>query len=76
MLQMDSAFLNVESIRAFNSNFMAICSDTSYPFGFLSRSKNWSLHILKFLVTTLSNQDKKVAFIRVDEDGALKYLLN
>ena len=44
---------------------------TSYPFGFPSRSKRPPLEILKFLVTTLRNQDEKVAFIRVDEDGAL-----
>ena len=50
---------------------MAICSATSYPFGFPSRSKRPPLDILNFLVTTLRNQDKKVAFIIVDEDGAL-----
>ena len=71
MLQMDFAFFNVESIRGFTSTFVAICSATSYPFGFPSRSKRPTLDVLKFLVTTLRNQDKKVAFIRVDEDGAL-----
>ena len=71
MLQMDFAFFNVESIRGFTSTFVAVCSATSYPFGFPSRSKRPPLDILKFLVTTLRNQDKKVAFIRVDEDGAL-----
>ena len=71
MLQMDFAFFNVESIRGFTSTFVDICSATSYPFGFPSRSKRPPLDILKFLVTTLRNQDKKVAFIRVDEDGAL-----
>ena len=50
---------------------VAICSDTSYPFGFKSRSKLPPLDILKFLVTTLINHDNKVAFIRVDEYGAL-----
>ena len=50
---------------------MFICSATSHPFGFPSRSKRPPLDILKFLVTTLRNQDKKVSFIRVDEDGAL-----
>ena len=51
---------------------MDICSATSYPFGFPSRRKCPSLDILKFLVTTLINQDRKVAFIRVDDDGALE----
>ena len=43
----------------------------TYPFGLPSISKRPPLDILKFLVTTLRNQDNKVAFIRVDEDGAL-----
>ena len=42
-----------------------------YPLGFPSRSKRPSLDILKCLVTTLRNQDKKVAFIRVYKDGTL-----
>ena len=71
MIQIDFAFFKVESIRGFTSNFMAICSATSYPFGFPSRRKRPPLDILKFLVTTLRNQDKKVAFIIVDEDVAL-----
>ena len=64
---MDFTFFNFESIRGFTSTFVAICSATSYPFGFPSRSKRPPIDILKFLVPTLSNQDKKVAFIRVDE---------
>ena len=71
MLQIDFAFFNVESIRGFTSTFVNICSDTSHPFGFPYRSKRTPLDILKFLVTTLRNQDKKVALTRVDEDGAL-----
>ena len=71
MLQMDFAFFNVERIRGFTSTFVAICSATSHPFGFPSRSKRPPLDILKFIVTILRNQDKKVAFIKVDEDGAL-----
>ena len=67
---MDFAFFNVESIRGFTSTFVAICSATSYPFGFPSISKRPPLGILKILVATLRNQDKKVALIRVDEDGA------
>ena len=70
MLQMDFAFFNVESIRGFTSTFVNICSSTLHPFGFPSRSKRPPLDIPKFLVTKLRNQDKKVAFIRVDEDRA------
>ena len=50
---------------------LSLCSVTSCLFGFPPRSKLSPLDILKFLVTELNNQDKKVAFIRVDEDGAL-----
>ena len=68
MLQMNFAFFNVESIHVFTSTFVAILSATSYTFGFLSRSKSPSIDILEFLITTLRNEDKKVAFIRVDKD--------
>ena len=71
MLQMDFSFFNGEIIRVFNSTFVAICSATSYPFGFPSRIKRPPFDILKFLVTTLKNQDKNVAFIKVDEDVSL-----
>ena len=71
MLQMDSIFFNVESIHVFTPKNLAVCSSTSHPFGFTSRSKRPPLEILKFLITTLRNQDKKVAFIRVDEEGEL-----
>ena len=62
---------NVESIRGFKSTFVAICYDTSHPFGFTSIIKWTHLDIIKLIVTTLSNQDKKVAFIQVDEYVAL-----
>ena len=69
---MGFTFFNVEIIRGFNSTFVAICSATSYPFVFPYRSKHPTLDILEFLVNTLSHQDKKVAFIWVDEDVALE----
>ena len=64
-------FFDVESIRGFTSTFLDICSATLYPFLLPSRSKCTPLEVLKVSITALSNQDKKVAFIRVDEDGAL-----
>ena len=72
MLQMDFAFLNVESISGFTSTFVAIISATSCPFGFPYRSKRLPLDILKFIVATLSNQDNKSSFIRVYEYESLK----
>ena len=66
VLQMDFVFFSVESIRGFTSTFVAVYSATSYSFGIMSRRKLSLLDILKFPVTSLRNQDKKVAFIRVD----------
>ena len=71
MLKMDFAFFNVESIREFTSTFVAICSATSHPFVFPSRSKHPPFYILNFLITTFINQDKIVTFIWVYEDVAL-----
>ena len=51
---------------------MAVLSATSSPFGFPYRSKRPPIDILKFLVTTLRNQDKKFTFIRVNKDGNLE----
>ena len=72
ILQMGFLLFNIESICVFTTNFLYICSATSYTFEFPSRIKLPLLDILKFLVTIFRNQDKKVAFIWVDEDGALE----
>ena len=64
-------FVNAESIHVFTNNVLAICSATSLLFGYPSRSKLTPLDTQIFLVATLRNQDKKFAFVRVDEDGAL-----
>ena len=71
MLQMDFAFFNVGSIHGFISTFVAIFSANSHLFGFPPRRKRPPLDILKTFVTTLRNQDKIIAFIRVDEYGTL-----
>ena len=55
MLHIDFVFFNVESILGFTSTFVDLCSSTSYPFGFTSRSKRLPIEILKLIVTTLSN---------------------
>ena len=65
-------FFNVEIIRGFTSTLVDIYYATSCLFAFTSRSKRPPLDILKFLVTIFNNQDKKVAFIRVDEDVSLE----
>ena len=63
--------LSMLKIHGFTSTFVAICSDTSYPFGIKFRRKRPPLDILKFRVTTLINQDNKFAFIQVDKNRAL-----
>ena len=63
-----SCVFNVEIIHGFTSNFVDICSATLHPFRFPTRSKQLPLDILKFLVTTLRDNDKKVEFVLVDED--------
>ena len=63
MLEIYSYFFKVEIICGFTLTFVAIFSATSHLFGSLSRSKPLPIFVLKFLVTTLRNQDKKVAFI-------------
>ena len=66
MLQIYFSFFNAESICGLTSTFVAICSANLYPFGFPSRSKSPHLDIIKFLVTLLRNQDKKVSFIELE----------
>ena len=71
MLQMDFPFFNDEIIHGFTYTFAGICSAPSHPFGFQYRIKRTPFDIIKFIVTTLMNQDKKVVFIRVQENGSL-----
>ena len=71
ILQMYFAFFNVDCIHGFNSTFLAICSDTSYPVGFPSRIKILPLDVLSFIVVKFRNQERKVVFILVNEDGWL-----
>ena len=71
MLQMYFIFFNAESIHVFSYTFVDICSATSYPFGFISRSKWKLLYTLKPLVNTLKNQDNKFVSIQVDEEYAV-----
>ena len=72
MLYMGFRVFNIEIIHELASNFLDICSSTAYPFGFISKIKRPSIDILKFLVAKKTNQDIKVAFILVGENGALE----
>ena len=71
MLQIDFSFFNIKSIRGFTSTFVAVCYATSHPFEFPPIRKIPPLDILNCIFTALRNQDKKSAFIRVDEYGEI-----
>ena len=70
-LEIDFRSFNVKIICGFTSILVAMYSATSYPFCFPYRRKRPPIEIFKLLVTTLSNQDKKVALIWVEEYEAL-----
>ena len=56
IIQMDFVCFNIEIFCGFISTVMAICSDTSHPFGFPYMIKWTPLDIFKLLFTTLRNQ--------------------
>ena len=66
MLQMDVSFFIVESICGFTCTFVTICYNTSHHFVFPPRGKFPLIDIIKFLFNTLSNQNKKIVFARLD----------
>ena len=49
----------------------SIYYSTSYYFDFTQKSKRQPIDTLKYFVTTLINQDKKVELIRVEKNGEL-----
>jgi len=71
MLQLDFAFLNEASIRGFTSYLSCDCVSTKYSFKFCTRSKRAPVDIIRWIVTTLSQQGKTVNFVRFDEGGEL-----
>lgn len=71
MLQVDFAFMNKPSIRGFSSYLTFICVSTKYTFRFCSRSKRAPKELIRWVLNTLQNQNKKTNFIRFDEGGEL-----
>ena len=76
MLQMDFAFFNLESICVFTPILVDIRSATSHPFGYTSRRKLPPLDIIKFIFTTLRNQDKKIHSSELMNIEYYKYIIN
>jgi len=71
MLQLDFGFMNVTSIRGFTSYLSCDCVKTKYPFRFCTRNKRAPVDVIKWIITTLRGQGKKVQFVRFDEGGEL-----
>ena len=49
----------------------AVCSSTSYPFNFPTKSKSAPIEIALYLIRTIRSLGHQVVFIRVDEGGEL-----
>ena len=75
MLQMYFLFLSAEIICGFTSIFVDMCYVDPFPFGFSFRIKWPPLDILKLVITTLSNEYNKVAFVRVEKNFTGKIFL-
>ena len=69
-LHLDFHFYNVKSIRGFVSALAAVCSSTSYPFNFPTKSRSPPIEITLYLIRTIRSMGYQVLFIQVDEDGA------
>lgn len=70
-LHIDFAFYTEVSIRGFTANLTIVCSSTSYPFVYATKSKTTPLRLLEWFITTIRKAGGEVCFVRVDEDGAL-----
>ena len=70
MLQIYFSFFYVENWW-FYFNVLALCSATSYPFGFDLRSKISPLEMIKLIVNTFKSRDKKNTVAWLEGDGPL-----
>ena len=70
-LHVDFSFFGVTSIRGYTTALDIVCASTSYPFGFLTKSKSPPLTLFSWFVHTVRTMGHHVTFIRVDEDKGL-----
>jgi len=71
MLQMDFAFMNTQSIRGFTSYLSCDCVVTKYSYRFCTRNKRAPVDVIRWIISTLRSQGKKIHFVRFDEGGEL-----
>ena len=64
-------FFPISSIHGFTSILDVICSSTSYPWAFPTRSKRSQTSMVFWLIRVISKQGKTAYRIRVEEDGTL-----
>ena len=74
LIYMDFAFYNVTSIRGFASMLIFFCANTIMIWVFPTASKRAPVRIIRFILTTLMNDQRSCKHIRVDEDSAFRKL--
>ena len=70
LIHMDFVFYNVTSIRGFNSILTVNCSKTISLWISPDASRQDHIHIIRFILTTLKNEQHSCKRVRVDQDGA------
>ena len=67
LIFLDFAFMNVVSVRGFQS-YLSCNDDTlGYSFTFPTRNKRSPLDLLCFIILTLQTQNKRINYVRFDE---------
>ena len=69
---MDFVFYNITYIRGFTSMLIVVCAKTIMLWVFPTASKRAHVHIIRFILITLTNEQHPCKFVRVDEDIALE----
>ena len=72
LIHIYSGFYNVNSIQGFTSMITVFCEKTRMLQVLHSTSKKHPVHTVRFIITTLKNEQHPHKRVRVDEDGALE----
>ena len=71
LIHMDFDFYNVTYIRGFTSMLTVVCENTRILWVFPTASKKAHVFIIRFILTTLMNEQHQCKLIRADEDSVL-----
>ena len=71
LIHMEFDLYNVTSIHVLISMLNVVCTNTRMIWIFPTASKRYPVHIVRFILTTLDNEQHICKFVRVDEYGAL-----